>query len=292
MPVRLDEFEERLPAVGAREWRRRIASAQPLIGLWATAGSVTTTEILGASGANWIIIDAEHSPTTSFGVQEQLRVLDTAPVFTVIRAGSKDPLELARWLDLGGRGLMVPMVESRAEAEAVVDSVRYPPRGRRGVGGGFARATRWNVVSDYLARAEESFSVIVQIETERSLDALEEIIAVDGIDAVFIGPADLAASLGHLGDPRHPEVRERVADAIRRCVAQGFPVGVNSFAADDARTYADLGARLIAAGADVTLLAAGSRDLVARLAPSADAAAEQPAHGSIAAHTQRKGTKQ
>ncbi|HWL78013.1 HpcH/HpaI aldolase family protein [Microbacterium sp.] len=268
MPVRLDEFEDQLPATSARAWRRRLAAREPLVGLWAVSGSATATEILGRSGADWLIIDVEHSPSTALSVQEQLRLLEAAPVFTVVRAGSKDPLELGRWLDLGARGLMIPMVESGSEAEAIVAAVRYPPRGRRGVGGGFARATRWTGVSDYLARAEESFSIIAQIETSRAIDALAEILAVDGIDAVFIGPADLAASMGHLGQPRHPDVRRHVQEAIALCAARGVPVGVNAFAVEDAREYAALGARLLAVGADVTLLAHGSQSLVASMEAS------------------------
>lgn len=268
MPLRLDEVEERAAALSAREWRRLLAAGHTMTGLWSVAGSTTAAEILGGSGADWVIIDAEHSPTTLLTIQDQLRTLEAAPVFTVVRAGSKDPLELGRLLDAGARGLMVPMVETASDAVAVVAATRYPPEGRRGVGGGFARAARWAGIGDYLENAEQTFSLIAQIETAASVQNLDEILAVDGIDAAFIGPADLAASLGYRGRPRHPEVQAVVESTIRRIVERGRPAGVNAFDLDDATRYRDAGAQLLAVGADVTMLMSGSAAIVARLAQS------------------------
>lgn len=267
MQVRLDQFEDAAPNLSARGFRRKLAAGESLIGLWVVSASPTAAEIVGSCGADWVIIDAEHSPNTVTDVVAQLRALTGSSAFVVIRAPSKDPLELGRLLDAGARGLMVPMVESAAEAEAVVAATLYPPRGRRGVGGGFARATRWTGISDYLRRAEESFSLIVQIESMAGIGELEEILSVDGIDGVFFGPADLAASLGHLGEPRHPDVQAAIEAAIRATVDGGGIAGVNAFAVDDAFRYRAVGAQLLAVGSDVTLLAGAGAELVARFAP-------------------------
>ncbi|GAA3007565.1 HpcH/HpaI aldolase family protein [Microbacterium aurantiacum] len=270
MPLRLDEFERASANLSARRWRERLAAGDAMTGLWVVSSSATAAEILGASGADWIIIDAEHSPNTLPDIVAQLRALAASPALVVVRAGSKDPLELGRLLDAGVRGLMVPMVETASDAEAVVAATRYPPRGRRGVGGGFARATRWTGIADYLPRAEDSFSLIVQIESAAGIAALDEILAVDGIDGVFFGPADLAASLGKLGQPRHPDVQSTIEHAIRATVAAGGIAGVNAFDPDDALRYRAAGAQLLAVGADVTLLAAAGSDLVARVAAAAN----------------------
>lgn len=266
MPLRLDEFEAASPALAARTWRERLAGGDVLLGLWVVSSSPTVAEILGASGADWIIIDAEHSTNPLPAIVDQLRALAASSPFAVVRAASKDPLELARLLDAGAPGLMVPMVESREQAEAVVQATRYPPRGRRGVGGGFARATRWTGISDYIPRAEETFSLIVQIESLAGIQALDEILDVDGVDGIFIGPADLAASLGHLGNPRHPDVQAAVEGAIRRAVEVGAVAGVNAFGVPDALRYRGAGAQLLAVGADVTLLTSGSAGLLAQFA--------------------------
>ncbi|GEK81605.1 HpcH/HpaI aldolase family protein [Agrococcus baldri] len=282
MSIRLDEFEDCAIATSARQWRARLAAGDVVLGLWVVSSSPTVAEILGASGADWIIIDTEHAPNTLPGVVAQLRSLTASPTFVVVRASSKDPLLLGQLLDAGAAGLMVPMVESRADAEAVVSATRYPPRGRRGVGGGFARATRWTHVADYLPEAEASFSLIIQIESLRAVEALEEILNVDGIDGVFIGPADLAASLGHLGQPRHPDVQAAVERAITIAVGRGAAVGVNAFGFDDAIRYRDAGAQLLAVGADVTLLGSGSAGLLARFgrSPAPDPIEHPPAEDS------------
>jgi 4-hydroxy-2-oxoheptanedioate aldolase len=156
------------------------------------------------------------------------------------------------------------MIESAEQAAAVVAATRYPPEGVRGVGAAFARASRWNRTADYLAGAHEGIGVLVQVESRTGLDALEDICAVEGIDGVFVGPADLAASLGHLGEPEHPDVVAAVEKAITTITAHGLAAGVNAFAELLARRYLDLGARFVLVGADVVLLARGSEQLAAR----------------------------
>jgi 4-hydroxy-2-oxoheptanedioate aldolase len=274
MPIRLSEHEARLPAVSAATWRQRLADGETMVGLWVVSGSPLVAEIVGAAGADWIIVDAEHSPNAVPSVVEQLRALEAAPVFTVVRTPSQEPKVLGQYLDIGVRGLLVPMVESAAQARAVVAATRYPPAGTRGVGGGFARAARWGGITDYLARADESIAVLVQIESAAAIEALDEILDVEGVDGAFIGPADLAGSLGHLGEPRHPEMRAVIEQGIRSIVARGRIAGVNAFALADAVGYRELGAQLLAVGADVSVLGVGASELVARV-HSADSTKEK-----------------
>ncbi|MFJ3779019.1 HpcH/HpaI aldolase/citrate lyase family protein [Streptomyces sp. NPDC090075] len=252
-------------AVDAAAWRAALAAGEVMRGLWLASGSDTAAEILGGAGADWIIIDTEHSVGSPDGLLAQLRVLEAAPVFTVVRLGSRTPRELGYLLDLGARGLMVPMVESAEDARSIVAATRYPPGGVRGVGGGFARASRWNRVPDYLTNAESTFSLIAQVESVAGLENLTAITAVDGIDAVFVGPADLAGSMGLLGRPRDPRVRSAVLGAIETVRAAGKAAGVNAFDPDDAMAYAEAGAQLLGVGADVTLLAQGATALLERV---------------------------
>lgn len=262
MPVRLAEFEAGRPALSASQWREELRAGGPLLGLWIASGSATVAELLGVSGPDWVLIDTEHSAQSLEGIVAQLRALESAPTFTVVRAPSKDLLELGRLLDAGVRGLMVPMVESADDARDVVAATRYPPYGRRGVGGAFARATRWNGVSDYLAAAQSAHSVIVQVESMAGIEAVGEIVRVDGVDAVFIGPADLAASASLLGQPRHADVQALVDQAIRIVRNAGGVAGVNAFELDDVARYRAAGASFFGISADVTLLARGAADLL------------------------------
>jgi 4-hydroxy-2-oxoheptanedioate aldolase len=175
-----------------------------------------------------------------------------------------DPVAIKQVLDLGAQNLLVPMVSSAAEAEAVVEAVRYPPRGRRGVGSALARSARWNRVDGYLADADEHVSLFVQVETAAAVDAAGAIAAVDGVDGVFVGPSDLAASMGLLGQQTHPDVVAAVLRAFEAVRAAGKPVGVNAFDPAAAHAYLDAGASFVLVGADVTLLARGSEALAAR----------------------------
>jgi len=167
-------------------------------------------------------------------------------------------------LDLGAQNILVPMVDTAAQAAELVAAVRYPPRGRRGVGSALARSARWNRVEDYLADADRHVSLFVQVETVEGVRNAAEIAAVDGIDGVFVGPSDLAASMGLLGAQTHPDVVAAVLDAFAAVRASGKPVGVNAFDPDAAQRYLDEGASFVLVGADVALLARGSEALAAR----------------------------
>ncbi|MFJ8019366.1 aldolase/citrate lyase family protein [Streptomyces sp. NPDC096311] len=236
----------------------------PQVGMWVVTGSAYVTEICAGSGLDFLVIDAEHAPNDVPSLVPQLQAAAAYPIRVLVRAPSGDPVLIKQLLDIGVTNLMVPMVESAAQARDLVAATRYPPEGVRGVGGAFARAARWGRVPDYLDVAAEGLTLTVQIESRRGLDELTDIAKVDGVDEVFFGPADLAASLGHLGQPEHPEVIAAIEEAVATVTALGKVVGVNAFGESTARRYFAAGARFVAIGADVTLLARGSEALAAR----------------------------
>lgn len=252
----------------AVRWRERLAGDRPQVGMWVASGSPYVAEICAGSGIDWLLIDSEHAPNDLRSILAQLQAVSSYPVIPVVRPPSGDPVHIKQLLDAGVEQLLIPMVESGEQARALVAAVRYPPAGIRGVGSALARASRWNRVPDYLGTADDRVSLMVQVESRAGLEALDEIVAVDGVDGVFIGPADLAASLGHLGDPGHPDVVKEVERAIAVIAAAGKASGVNAFVEGPARRYLSLGVRFILVGADVTLLARGSEDLATRFRSS------------------------
>ena len=245
------------------------AASHPLIGLWACAGSPVTTEILAGSGCDWVLLDAEHSPNGLESVLAQLYAMSAYPATPVVRPPSGDAVIIKQFLDLGAQNLLVPMVDSAEQAAEIVRAVRYPLSGVRGVGSALARSARWNRVEGYLARARETISLTVQIESTAAVADVERIVAVDGVDAIFVGPADLAASMGLLGQQQHPAVVEAVLHSISAALAAGKPAGVNAFVSADADRYIAAGASFVAVGADVAILARQTEALVDRFAAHA-----------------------
>ena len=242
--------------------RERLAgSDRPLAGMWVCSGSPLVAEICAGAGLDWLLIDMEHSPNGLESTLAQLQAVAAYPVTPVVRVPIGDPVVLKQVLDLGAQTVLVPMVSSAAEAESLVRAVRYPPRGVRGVGSALARSARWNRVEGYLGDADAHVSLLVQIETAAGVDAAAEIAAVDGVDGVLVGPSDLAASMGLLGQQGHPDVVAAATRALAAVAATGMPAGVNAFDPVAARAYLDAGARFVLVGADVTLLARGSEAL-------------------------------
>ncbi|WEK13691.1 MAG: HpcH/HpaI aldolase/citrate lyase family protein [Candidatus Microbacterium phytovorans] len=253
MPLRLTET-----------FRARLAgSPRPLAGLWACAGSSIVTEILAGSGIDWVLIDMEHSPNGLESTLAQLQTVAAYPTTPVVRVPIGDVVTIKQVLDLGAQNVLVPMISSAAEAEDAVAAVRYPPRGRRGVGSALARSARWNRVEDYLRDADRHTSLFVQIETAEAVDAAADIAAVDGVDGVFVGPSDLAASMGLLGQQTHPEVVAAVRRTFEAVSSAGKPVGVNAFDPAVARAYVEAGASFVLVGADVQILARASEAFAA-----------------------------
>ncbi|WP_423182766.1 HpcH/HpaI aldolase family protein [Arthrobacter sp. NyZ413] len=242
-------------------------AGRPLAGMWVCSGSPLVAEICAGSGLDWLLIDAEHSPNGLESVLAQLQAVHGYPVQALVRPPVNDAVLIKQYLDLGVQNLLIPMVNSAAEAEAAVAAIRYPPHGVRGVGSALARAARWNRVPDYLARASETISLTVQIESEAAVSAVEQILAVDGVDGIFLGPSDLAASMGLLGQQEHPKVRAAVEHCLAAAAAAGKPAGVNAFVAATANAYLDAGASFVLVGADVSLLARGSEALAAAFVP-------------------------
>jgi 4-hydroxy-2-oxoheptanedioate aldolase len=260
MPLRLDaSFREALTG-----------SPRPLIGMWACSGSPLVTEVAAGSGLDWLLIDMEHSANTLESTLVQLQVVAAYPITPVVRVPSNDPVSIKQVLDLGAQNIIVPMVSSAEEARAAVAATRYPPDGVRGVGSALARSARWNRVDGYLRDSSRHTSLTVQIETAAGVAAASEIAAVDGVDAVFVGPSDLSASMGLLGQQTHPDVVAAVEGVFAAVRAAGKPVGVNAFDPTAADAYIASGAAFVAVGADVALLARASEALAARFIPASD----------------------
>ena len=198
--------------------------------MWLASGSGYIAEICAGSGIDWVLVDQEHAPNDIHSTLEQLQVLAGYPdIDVVVRPPAADPVLIEQLLDIGAHNLIVPMIGSPAEASAVVAATRYPPAGIRGVGSALARASRWNRISDYLVTADDRVSVTVQVESTAGLAVVGDIAEIDGVVAVFIGPADLAASMGKLGQPEHPEVVSAIENALATIVECGKSAGVNAF---------------------------------------------------------------
>jgi 4-hydroxy-2-oxoheptanedioate aldolase len=244
-------------------WAHRIAAPTPQFGIWVASGSGYVTEICAGSGIDWVLLDQEHAPNDLRTTLEQLQVLAAYPeVEVLVRPPAADPVFIKQLLDIGASNIIVPMIDTPEQAAAAVAATRYPPAGIRGVGSALARASRWNRISDYLVTADSGVSLTVQVESVRGLAALGDIVDVDGVDAVFLGPADLAASMGKLGQPEHADVVTAIEKALATIVDHGKSAGVNAFNETLAQRYLAAGARFVLVGADVALLARSAEQLV------------------------------
>ncbi len=254
-----------MPLHLAPSFRARLASSdRALIGMWACSGSPLVTEVAAGSGLDWLLIDMEHSANTLDSVVLQLQAAAAYPIAPLVRVAANDTVAIKQVLDLGAQNIIVPMVSTAEEAKAAVAATRYPPEGVRGVGSALARSARWNRVDRYLQESAEHTSLTVQIETAAGVEAAAEIAEIDGIDAVFVGPSDLSASMGLLGQQTHPRVVAAVEHVFSAVQAAGKPVGVNAFDPAAADAYIAAGADFVAVGADVALLARASEALAAR----------------------------
>jgi 4-hydroxy-2-oxoheptanedioate aldolase len=246
-------------------WTERIGAGTPRFGMWLASGSSYVTEICAGSGIDWVLLDQEHAPNDLRTTLEQLQVLAGYPdVDVLVRPPAADPVFIKQLLDIGVQNLIVPMIDDADAAAMAVAATRYPPEGIRGVGSALARASRWNRISDYLVTADATVSLTVQVETVAGLRHLGDVVEVDGVDAVFIGPADLAASMGRLGQPEHPEVVSSIEAALATIVEHEKAAGVNAFNEVIARRYLAAGASFVLVGADVALLARGAEQLATR----------------------------
>lgn len=247
-------------------FRQALASGERRIGLWMGLATPYAAELCAGSGFDWLVIDGEHAPNDLRTMLATLQAVAPYPVHPVVRLPHGDAALIKQVLEIGATTLLVPMVESAAMARDLARATRYPPQGTRGVGSGLARSSRWNRYEDYLHAANDTTCLLVQVETADALAQVDEIAAVDGVHGVFIGPADLAASMGYLGQATHPEVRSAIEDGIARIRRAGKAAGILCVDEALARHYLDLGVTFIAVGIDTTLLANASRALAAKFA--------------------------
>ena len=239
----------------------RLAAGETVFGSWLGMADPYAAEMAATCGFDWLLIDGEHAPNDLRSTMAQLAVVDPSPSLPVVRLRDDDPARIKQMLDAGAQSLMIPMIETAEQALRALRATRYPPEGIRGIGSSLARASRFSAIPDYLKTANDQICLILQVESRAGLAALDDILAIDGIDCVFIGPADLAADMGHLGNAGHPEVRKAVMDAMARIAASGKAAGVlsteDAFIADCVQA----GARFVGVGIDVLAYVGAMRTL-------------------------------
>ena len=244
-------------------FKAALAAKQAQVGLWLSMADPYLAEVSATAGFDWLLIDGEHAPNDLRSTLAALQAVAPYRSQPVVRAVAGEVPLIKQLLDIGAQNLLVPMVDTAEQARALVQATRYPPNGIRGVGSAVGRASRWSLRSDYLQVADDEVCLLVQAETVTALKNLEAICDVPGIDGVFIGPADLSASLGHRGNPGHPEVQAAIEGAITRIVKSGKAAGILTSDNKLARRYLELGATFVATGVDVLLYASAARKLAA-----------------------------
>lgn len=241
-------------------FKRDLKAGKPLFGCWASLANPITTEILGLAGFDWLLLDGEHSPNDITSFVLQLMALKDSPSAPFVRPQWNDTVVIKRLLDAGFYNFLIPYVETAEEARAAVAATRYPPHGVRGVSVSM-RGNRFGTVKDYQKIANDNIVVCVQIESPNAVANIDAICKVEGIDSVFIGPSDLAASYGHLGNANHPEVQAAIATVVARAGAAGIPVGTLAPVEADARRYLEMGITMMAVGSDQGVFRAGTQAL-------------------------------
>ncbi len=241
-------------------FKHDLAAGKRLIGCWCSLGNAITTEIMGIAGFDWLLLDGEHAPNDVLNFIPQLMALKDSPSAAVVRPKWNDMVEIKQLLDIGFYNFLIPFVESADDARRAVAATRYPPQGVRGVSVSH-RSNRYGQIKDYQQTVNDNISVIVQIESRRAVAVVEEIAAIEGVDALFIGPSDLAAGFGHLGNPLEPEVQAAMQQVITAAKAQGKPVGILAPVEADAQRYLEMGISLVAVGSDLGLFRGASQGL-------------------------------
>lgn len=245
-------------------FKKAITNGQLQIGFWQSLGTTITAEISAYSGFDWLLIDGEHGPNEIRNIRDQLQVVTPSPSQAVVRISGVDVVQVKRVMDAGAQSVLVPMVDTADEAALMAKAMRYPPEGIRGNGSGVVRASDYGRTPGYLGNANDEACLLVQAETITAINNLEAICAVKGVDGVFIGPSDLATSMGHIGNPGHPEVQAVIEDAILRICAAGKAAGILMADETKARRYIELGALYVAVGSDVAVFANGAKNLAAK----------------------------
>jgi 2-keto-3-deoxy-L-rhamnonate aldolase RhmA len=235
----------------------RAAGHKSPIGTWISSASPIVAEAIGCAGFDWGVVDMEHAPLDMMGLVHLLQALGNTKMVSVVRVPWNDAVMVKRVLDAGATTVLFPFVQNAGEAARAVAATRYPPVGQRGMSG-MSRASKFGTVPGYLNSADSGMGVIVQIETPQALAQLEAIAGVDGVDAIFIGPADLSASMGHVGQFTHPAVMQAMADAAQRCKDLGKPVGTIGSTPEAVTQYRAMGYDYLAISSDMGLMMSGA----------------------------------
>lgn len=263
-------------------FKQALAQGPAQIGLWLGLADAYSAEILAGTGYDWLLVDGEHAPNDLRSMLPQLQAIASAASALppharapqpIVRVPVGDTALIKQVLDLGVQTLLVPMVDTPAQAQQLARATRYPPEGVRGMGSALARSSRWQAYPEYVHEANAQICLLVQAETVEALAHLDAIAATPGVDGVFIGPADLSASMGHPGNPGHPDVQAAIHDGIARILRAGKAPGILATTESQARQWLAAGALFVAVGVDTQLLAGAAQDLLARYRTAADAAA-------------------
>ena len=267
---------ERKLQTPTNRFKQAMAQRQAQIGLWLGLADAYSAEILAGTGYDWLLVDGEHAPNDLRSILHQLQAIASAasatsalppgvqPPHPVARVPVGDTALIKQFLDLGVQTLLVPMVDTAEQAQQLVRATRYAPEGVRGMGSALARSSRWQAYPQYVHEANQQICLLVQAETVEAMNNLDAIAATPGVDGVFIGPADLSASMGHPGNPGHPEVQAAIHDGIARILRAGKAPGILATTESQARQWLAAGALFVAVGVDTMLLASAAQDLLAR----------------------------
>lgn len=248
-------------------FRADLRAGKKLIGCWTSLANPISTEVLGLAGFDWLLLDGEHAPNDVGTFVPQLMALKDSRSAPVVRPPWNDAVMIKRLLDAGFYNFLIPFVESADEARAAVAATRYPPAGIRGVAVS-QRQNRYGTVPDFLAQINDNICVLVQIESGPGLAAIDAIAEVDGVDGIFVGPSDLAAALGHLGNPGHPDVQKAIRHLFDRAKANGKASGTLTPVESDARRYLEWGATFVAVGSDLGVLRNATQALRDKFTPA------------------------
>ena len=246
------------------DFKKALARGDRQIGCWMSFAEASIAEIMGTAGFDWLVIDGEHAPNDIRSIRDQLMALQSSSSHAVVRVPIGETWMVKQVLDAGAQTVLVPMVETADQAREMVRACTYPPLGTRGVGATAARATMFGSVGEYIQTADDEICLLVQVENRAGIDALDDILAVEGVDGIFIGPADLCTDMGYAGNAAAPEVRDVIADAIDRIAAAGKAPGILGVTPEATQSYFDMGAQFLAVGIDVLILARTARDLATR----------------------------
>ncbi|EPZ2039807.1 2-dehydro-3-deoxyglucarate aldolase [Escherichia coli] len=242
------------------KFKAALAAKQVQIGCWSALSNPISTEVLGLAGFDWLVLDGEHAPNDISTFIPQLMALKGSASAPVVRVPTNEPVIIKRLLDIGFYNFLIPFVETKEEAEQAVASTRYPPEGIRGVSVSH-RANMFGTVADYFAQSNKNITILVQIESQQGVDNVDAIATTEGVDSIFVGPSDLAAALGHLGNASHPDVQKAIQHIFNRASAHGKPSGILAPVEADARRYLEWGATFVAVGSDLGVFRSATQKL-------------------------------